>query len=155
LQECRSFWITEVGVATGGVSYRRSSYITWEVGHMVNVSPRLALGGTLVTAYNMDHAGVGAKVRARWWLGPKLSVELSPGAILWDPHWGAKTPRLAAHIGLNYADWIALTGQVEATGGREPGQYVGLKGGSYAGVTGFAVTAALVAIAIVGAGTAP
>jgi hypothetical protein len=107
----------------------------------VNVSQRLALGGSLITIWDTSAARAGAKLRARWWLNPKLSVDVSPGLILWDHRFEADPPGFAAYVGLNYADWIAATGQVESIKGVGGGRYVGLKAGSYAGLIVFVVSA--------------
>lgn len=149
LPECQSFWITEMGAAVGSSDV----YITWEVGHMVNVSPRLALGGTAITAFDIDHGEaqavrVGIKARARRWLSPRMSVELSPGLIVYDHRFEAEPPGLTMHVGLNYGDWIALTGQVEKAKGLPAGRFVGLKAGSYPGLIGFGLSAIFAALGI-------
>lgn len=147
LPECRSFWITEMGVAIGKADFH-NTYITWEVGHMVNVSPRFALGGTILTAFDTEDVRVGIKARVRRWLGPRMSVELSPGVILYDHRYLSEPPGWTVHVGLNYGDWIALTGQVEKVKGLEAGRYVGFKVGSYPALVGFGLSAIGAAIGI-------
>lgn len=97
LPACKSFWIVEMqgyqplAQTTRSVSYSDGrpvemtafeSSLEWNVGHMVNVSPTFAIGGTLSVG---PHGGsgifTGLKARARHWLSQDLSLELAGGLL--------------------------------------------------------------------------
>jgi hypothetical protein len=96
LDVCRSFWILEMqGSVALAQTDRRIDYgdgttypidaigdvLEWNLGHMVNVNERWALGGVFTVGTGNSDLLKGIKVRARRWLHPDLSVELEGG--LW------------------------------------------------------------------------
>jgi hypothetical protein len=103
LPTCKSFWLVEMqgftplGQTTRSVSYSDGQPVEmtafegrleWNVGHMVNLSPTFALGGTLSVG---PHGGsgifTGLKVRARQWLSEDLSLELAGGLLEYGQHY--------------------------------------------------------------------
>ena len=79
---CKRFWIAELGYGyllnQGPGSATQQG--TLELGGMANVDQRSAVGGT---AY-FSSFGFGLKARYRYWLGGNVSLEASPGILLWD-----------------------------------------------------------------------
>lgn len=95
---CKSYWLIEMQGYTPLTQTTRSvtygggggpvemgvfeSQLEWNVGHMVNLTPTFALGGTLSVG---PHGGsgifTGLKGRARHWLNPSLSLELAGGLL--------------------------------------------------------------------------
>ena len=97
LPACKSFWVVEMqGYTPLAQSSRSVSYgggpqvaveafesnLEWNLGHMVNLSSTLALGGTLSIGPS-GGTGIftGARVRARRWMSPDWSLELSGGLL--------------------------------------------------------------------------
>ncbi len=94
---CKSFWIVEMqGYTPLAQSSRRVTYgggpsveiqafesnLEWNLGHMVNLTPKFALGGTLgIGPSGGTGIFTGARVRARRWISPEWSVELSGGLL--------------------------------------------------------------------------
>lgn len=97
LPACKSFWLLELqGFTPLAQTTRLVSYsdgrpvemtafegtLEWNLGHMVNVSPTFAIGGTLSVG---PHGGsgifTGLKARARHWLSEDLSLELAGGLL--------------------------------------------------------------------------
>ena len=97
LPACKSFWLVEMqgytplAQTTRLVSYSDGrpapmkafeSSLEWNVGHMVNVSPAFAIGGTLsVGSHGGSGVFTGLKARARHWLSRDLSIELAGGLL--------------------------------------------------------------------------
>lgn len=132
--ECNSFLITEFGYSyrlgrNSGDPYNSSRdnfYFTWDLGWMTNLSKSYALGATFYAGADQDGARLGIKPRLRRWLGRDLSLDVSPGILLYRLGGNYdKYPGFTGHVGLNYADWITLIGQVEVI----PYEYQGY--GSY------------------------
>lgn len=99
LPECRSFWLFEVQgnlLLSGSdrtvvqpdarIRSRESfeSSLEWNLGHMVNVSDRVALGGMVSLGTGSSDVFTGLKGRARWWLHQDYSVELGAGGMKTD-----------------------------------------------------------------------
>ncbi len=97
LPACKSFWLVEMQGYTpltqsgrsvtysGGPQVRLEAFestLEWNLGHMVNLSPTFALGGTLSVGPS-GGSGIfsGARLRARRWMSPDWSLELSGGLL--------------------------------------------------------------------------
>lgn len=97
LDACRSFWIIEMQGQTPLAQTTREvvyggdvpsgltafeSELEWNLGHMVNVTPKLAVGG-VVSAGTNGGSGVlaGLKVRVRRWLTEDISLEVEGGLL--------------------------------------------------------------------------
>jgi hypothetical protein len=145
LPSCRTFWITESGIAKR-LNRMDDMLATFELGRMRNRG-RTAIGGTLFLGLT-DQASdgtdvlIGVKPRFRTWLaGGSTSLEVSPGAFF-----AAKGGRVGftGHAAINVGDRVALTGQVVALRPSAPflpnqtdvAWYVGGKLGSTPGVVG-------------------
>ena len=90
---CASFWLVElqgstalyaptVEVQTPGGGYRvetSGSQFDLSLGHMANVHPRWAIGGTVSLGTGADDLFTGVRARARRWLTPDFSLELETG----------------------------------------------------------------------------
>lgn len=114
---CRAFAITEIGYSRG--LHRSAPFgagpgdlVAAEAGWMVNVNPRLAVGGTGFAANDSDGGSRFAlKPRVRWWQTQSVSLEASAGILLAGNH--GNFPGATAHVALNVRDWLALSGQLE------------------------------------------
>jgi hypothetical protein len=97
LDACRSFWIVEMQGQTPLVQTTREvtygggfpsgltafeNELEWNLGHMVNVTPKIAIGGVLSAGTN-GGSGVlaGLKVRVRRWLTEDVSLEAEGGLL--------------------------------------------------------------------------
>lgn len=112
LPECRSFWLFEVQgnlllagsdrvvAFVDGRESRRPAFqnnLEWNLGHMVNVSETVAVGGHFTIGTGSSDLLTGLKARARWWLHRDYSVELGAGgfrtdltgSLAGDATWGA------------------------------------------------------------------
>jgi len=93
---CRSFWIFEMQGQTPVVQSRRpvfygdappvrmhsfESELEWNLGHMVNLTPSWALGGVVTLGTGTGDHISGAKIRARRWLNPSVSLEVQGGLL--------------------------------------------------------------------------
>ncbi len=98
LPACRSFWITEVqgafpvvqtrhtisfGDATPAVRDAFGSVVEWNVGHMVNLNRRWAVGGEVTVGSGGTNLLTGLRARGRRWLGPSIGVEAEVG-VRWS-----------------------------------------------------------------------
>ena len=133
----------------------------FDAGGMANLSPKLALGGTLGVATDYDWTRVTAKARLRRWFGNGLALDFAPGIFvshlgtLFNPNPDlsrngvgfvgelsfAPTDYLALSymieiVGVDRTSYIPGTGyQFSTTSETDVGHFFGLKG---AGVIGFA-----------------
>lgn len=181
LPACRSFLITEFGlnrVLTGGPRDAEPWCVTGEFGLMGNVSPRDALGGTLLVEFDDNGNRVGLKARHRRWLaGPggqarQMSVEVSGGLFFkgsdrYDDFYETcadgrertcwrermiQYPSPVTAVQFNLADWVSLASQIEWIrldhGESTWAAYAGIRLGSYAGVVGSLGAVAATAIAL-------
>jgi hypothetical protein len=155
LPTCRSFWITESGIAkrvnpnaTGDTD---DFLATLEVGRMRNRSNRTALGATAVFGIGSQLGGgtdvmLGVKARYRRWVSTTTSFELAPGALV-VPSTGKVA--LTGHAAINLSDYAAVTAQVlagrDGAGKQDVGAYLGVKLGSHPGVIA-AIAAPLAAL---------
>lgn len=107
LPECRSFWIVEMQgliplvqntrtVTSGGGGYeyvyREKAFdnqVEWNVGHMVNVGEKWAVGGVITVGTGGTDPLTGIRVRGRRWLGKDLSLEMEAGVLSSDAAWDA------------------------------------------------------------------
>ncbi len=93
LPACRSFWIVEMqGEAPVAQTTRTITFtgelpremrlfekkLEWNLGHMLNLTPRHAVGGVLTFGTSNQF---GVKLRGRRWLNADLSVELEGGLL--------------------------------------------------------------------------
>jgi len=176
--ECNSFLITEFSYLyrfdkSPGEDLRH--YLTWEFGGMVNRDEHSAIGATLFLCIDQDYdePRIGLKTRYRRWLNPKTSLDIAPGILL--SGWKKKFsfPSFTGHVGLNLADWFALSAQVEAIRWKRSGYdvsrvngvtkfnrwekvetdvswYGGFKLGTPLGVAGGTVAVAIIALIAIG-----
>lgn len=147
--ECSQFLITEAGLAKGAEDARLAIS---ELGFMQNLNERKAVGGTVLLAVGeYEQAQIALKVRYRRWLDPNLSLDASPGVILWHERYNFRAPGFTGHVGLGYGDHVALTVLVEAIPRKEEDtevrSYLGFRVGSYIG-TGAHVLAAVLAVIV-------
>lgn len=165
LPDCRSFWIFEIQVTTpvasrdrvflgaDGSTYRGETLdreLEWNVGHMVNVSSRLALGGVLTAGTGSPDGLAGVKVRGRYRLDPEVSLELEGGWLRSQAN-GTRpdgVDGVTADLRLNLADRISAFATWDrlfydpdpyAVGTRDDGFSVGLGLGSWPAVVGTGV----------------
>jgi hypothetical protein len=165
--ERRSFWITEFGynqrfnVSTKvhQVKYQDSDYqwinterytpakryFTWEVGRMLTMNRRSALGAALFLGTDAnDMLRFGVKPRYRRWLDSKVSLEIAPGILIrgGDPL-ESTFPGVNTHVGLNFEDNFILYAQMEVNRtknyGTDVAWYGGVKLGSSPGLIAGAV----------------
>jgi outer membrane murein-binding lipoprotein Lpp len=173
LSECKSFLITEFGLAYGldKPSDRTNlGLITWEFGYMVNRDEHSAIGGTVFISSEGDRPQVrfGLKGRYRYWLSKDQSLDIAPGVLITgsrDEFEGDFVfPSFTCQTGLNLSSWFAVTGQVDIIRRKtidqgyplyalqektvtKPEWYLGFKIGTPAGVgisTAVVIVAALV-----------
>jgi len=96
LPACRSFWIVEMQAEaplaqttqtitfTGESPYEIGFFerkLEWNLGHMLNLTPRHAVGGVLTAGTASTHFLSGVKLRGRTWLNADVSVELEGGLL--------------------------------------------------------------------------
>jgi len=97
LPTCRSFWLIEMQGSTplaqtsrpvrwgsGNPEVRRDALtemLEWNLGHMVNLTPALAVGAHFTLGTGNDDALTGIKLRARRWLSKDVSMELGGGIL--------------------------------------------------------------------------
>jgi hypothetical protein len=165
-RECRTFWITEVGLTPrlneAPNPNKASFYFHWDVGHMANFG-NWAAGGTVFVGTDDYGSRYGVKGRLRRWLGPRISIDVSPGLVLGgSDRYGMKFPGFTGHMALNLREWVQATAMVEVlTLDPDPlrypeippqtdtAWYAGITSGSYGGLIGSVVlgVAAVIAVA--------
>ena len=141
---------TRVQSYPGGPDFHVESFesrLEWNLGYMVNVSPRWAVGGALSLGTGSYDALTGLRARARRWVGPQLSLELQGGLVLTHAHnYGGGILRgLTTDARINIGDrgsffvrWDGVnvplqrtpTGEVWDTGGFQQALHVGVGTGS-------------------------
>ena len=115
LPACSSFWITEAGYAlqaTGQTGQYESGdggkyLVSLDFGGMKNVSPRIAVGGT-IAAGTIGGVYLAAKPRIRYWFSNDWSGDLAPGIVLRGVQ---GEPRFTADASVMYQDRIGITAQ--------------------------------------------
>ena len=121
LPACKSFWIVEMQgheplvQTTRTIQYNHATpyqtdwtefALEWNLGHMANVTPTLALGGVMTLGTGSDGPFTGLKARARGWVSPAVSVELESGLLRTTGGGGFYPARngLTADVRLNVRD---------------------------------------------------
>jgi hypothetical protein len=156
---CDSTWFFQYGASRymGGGENAGGDYI-WsaDLGYMINISRRSAVGGSFFGAVGEYGEWAGLKVRYRRWLSGAFSVDLALGAApLTSEHIGRTI--WVAEAGINAGDLLSVTAGLHTLHRYHPytGQSsklaptIGLRVGSYPAVLMTALT--LVAGAIVAA----
>lgn len=121
LPACKSFWIVEMQGTTallqtsrvvsygGGYETATDAFeerLEWNLGHMVNLTPTFALGGTFTVGNGNTDALTGVRLRARRWMSRDISVE-GEGGLLRTTAGGATYPGVTgvtAGLRLNIRD---------------------------------------------------
>ena len=154
LPDCKSFWITELAGGVAMAGEWTSPFASGEVGLMVNLNKKHAVGGTGFLDVG-DYPAFGIKGRYRYWLSKNFSIDAGLGAGAGE-RW-----LIMADGSLVFQSWIGIGARIEHYGGDYPGEgyYATAKLGGWPaiGATGvLAITGAiLIAIAwvsIAGAG---
>jgi len=86
------------------------SELEWNLGHMVNVDSRYAIGGVVTVGTGNDNALTGLKLRGRRWLRSDLSLE-AEGGLVWNDAIVGGTAALRLNIrdqGSFYLRWDML-----------------------------------------------
>jgi hypothetical protein len=163
LPACRTFWITEAAyvarLTSRGEVFSNdfeSVSTSLELGPMVNVSPKVAVGAS-VSANVVSGVTLGVRSRIRYWVNPSTSLDFAPGLLVAGV---PGPPRFIADLSLMYRDRVGATLQsfvlptatYDPLGGVTTGQrfvlYGGLKLGSKLGLLGAAADLLAIAIAI-------
>lgn len=122
LPEKRAFPITHLGVGVrldaGSPLYEKKSvYAFTDLGFMRNVSPHVALGGTLYAGGDDYRLRIGPKARFRYWMSREVSIDIAPGILVWgNDDWNgeARFPGLVGEASLSLEDNILITAQMES-----------------------------------------
>lgn len=179
LPKCRAFMVTEFSYLTrlntkpqGSVHQSGKWYLTGDLGVMVNVNERWALGGILFFGGDDDSGRGGVGPRLRFWFrgeGGRVSpmrLDITAGPLLWisDNYLVPSKPGFMTDVSLNFADWFALTGKLEVIrydiyrydefprtsynrdSKTDVAYYIGAKGASYGAFIGLAVLVLLFAL---------
>ncbi len=107
LPTCRSFLLTEFG---GGFRLRYGPYrytaplFSYEVGWVRNLDRQWAFGGSAFGEGADEGAVLGLRPRVRYWASPSVSVDIAPGAALFNRHLA-----FSGAVALGVADRFALT----------------------------------------------
>lgn len=155
----------------------RAMYYTSDIGIMRNISQQYALGISHFIGFDSEFLFRGGlKLRLRKWLRNEVSIDLSPGIILWDTGSAAlgagnayHTPGFTGSVDLKVKEWFALSVMTEymrarqgedhhiiggeshkyiREDGNDLGVYFGIKSGSYPGLVGNAA-AGLTAVVMI------
>lgn len=159
-ESCRAFLVAEGNAyaALAGSTYQRTAYsgpdtrsrhmaphIAWEVGAMLNVSPRDAVGATLLAGGDANGERVALKARYRRWMGPRAALDVSSGALFArraEPHADPDQPGnvhvpvtgITGDVSLGLTDWagVSIRGDLlfDRDGERASALYGGLKLGT-------------------------
>jgi hypothetical protein len=118
LPSCRSFWLTEAGLSVRLDPHpeTESGSATLELGYMVNLNPRSALGAAVFLRGGEPVGGIGFRPRYRRWFNSDVSLDVAPGIVLKTLSGGQftlKAPTFSGQLGLNLGSGFALTGQVD------------------------------------------
>jgi hypothetical protein len=149
--ECRTFAVTEFGLAVPMPDTPESFYATWQAGLMRRIQERAALGVVGYVGVGEEARG-GVRARARLWLSPRLTLDTGVGLLLFDDRFGAEIPGFSGEIALGYREIVALSLQVESVENPFSAErviwYPGIKAQGYAG-TGLGIAGAVVAAIVV------
>jgi len=144
---CSWFLITEFG-ALAKISQRSAGpyhqIITWECGLMRNLDEGNALGAALYASFSRQSEVYGGfKLRYRRWLGQSWSLESGAG-LAWRLNYPESGTHITGHIGLNYKDYVILTGQIDYM--EEAVAYLGIRTGALPGAVAVLVSAAALGV---------
>jgi hypothetical protein len=145
---CSAFLVTEAGAAFS-VPIDDDPNLTFQAGVMFNVGPRSAVGGVLLGGAFQNDARLGARVRYRHWLTPKLTLDVAPGLLFVNDAFTSQEPGFSGELSVGYGEWVAVTAQLEVLPfefATETRGFFGLKLGSYPGAVATAGAAVWVAI---------
>lgn len=150
LPECRWLVITEFGVHAKilDTSPGKHGYLTGEVGGMINVARRAAVGATL--QYGVDRASryrIAVKPRFRYWATNVTSIDVSVGTLV-DGSNFLEFPGFSAHVALNYRNIIGVSIMFEAYEDQSAGDVVDWWVGGRLGQE-WGISAGLLAVLIV------
>ena len=115
LAMCKMFWITDFTVTMRLLDDDRRNLrsdiplFTWELGAMINVTPRSALGAALFLGIDDNGGLVGVRPRYRRWLAGGNVLDLAVG--LYISH-ADNTPTVTGQLDLG-SDAIAFIGRVD------------------------------------------
>ncbi len=90
-------------------------YLISELGIMHNLNTQYALGATQFFGWDVGHdLRGGVKLRVRRWLSPKISLDLSGGALLWSTAGEIfEYPAFMGGASLNFSEWESINVLVE------------------------------------------
>ncbi|MDH3292516.1 MAG: hypothetical protein OEO20_12480 [Gemmatimonadota bacterium] len=145
---CSAFLVTEAGAALS-VPTDDDPNITFQTGVLFNVGPRSAVGGVLLGGAFQNDARLGARVRYRHWLTPKLTLDVAPGLLFVNDAFTSQEPGFSGEVSVGYGEWAAVTAQLEVLPfefATETRAFFGLKLGSYPGAAATVGAALWVAI---------
>jgi hypothetical protein len=121
LPTCKTFLLTEIGYhyrinsfPEGLYFYNHRSYFTSDVGIMINLSSKYAIG--MVNFFGMDNDWQirwGVKARVRRWFGPEISADLSLGPNFADSRNHYDKPEFSGELSLNLRDLLIFNILVE------------------------------------------
>lgn len=89
LPDAKLFPVIQAGVMAridATQRYESNGHTWFDLGGMVNVSPKFALGGTVGVASDYDYSRITVKPRVRRWLGRGMALDVAPGVFF--PSWG-------------------------------------------------------------------
>jgi hypothetical protein len=149
--ECGSFPITESSVVwtaptAGYAGSDEQRYQGVDYGYARNISSMNSLGGSLFLAADGARTHAGLRVRLYHWLAPNVSLDLSPGVILFGNEEGNSSfvfPGFSGQAGLMLAGSVGVMGQVVSVRRRwsghdetETNSYIGFRLGATPGIIG-------------------
>lgn len=167
LVETKFYLVTEAGLLLSGEAMKIADRawgpdlaLIWDVGAMRNISPRIAVGGTLGFTQGNDRNefSLALKPRVRYWSRP-ITVDVSPGIILAHNSFeDGPRPRFFIEATTMYRDLAGISARVLSTyieyPVNQPSEpfrlaafnktdfYLGLRLGSYPGTVAGVLTAA-------------
>lgn len=109
---CRSYWLVEVqGVVPvasssqpdairGTVSVFDDNNLEFNLGHMLNVTSELSLGGAVTLGSGSGGVPDGVRARVRWWMAPEVSLEFEGGVLRTNLGSWVGSPLMGPSIGL-------------------------------------------------------
>ncbi len=115
LAMCKMFWITDFTVTMRLLDDERRNLrsdiplMTWELGAMINVTPRSALGAALFLGIDDNGGLVGVRPRYRRWLAGANVLDLAVGLYISHAH---DTPTVTGQLDLG-SDAFAFIGRVD------------------------------------------
>ena len=135
-----------------------------ELGALVNVGSRGAVGGTVLAGVNGGGTRLGIKGRYRHWLSETVALDVSPGILVAGTTSSSlgsvKSPGFTGHIGVSLKDWAGLNVQYESvrfddglgTERTDASVVVGARLGSSAGVVSSILAVGVLVVYVVAAG---